>query len=147
MRGFSARIAVNPDLVADRNRLVQYQTTPMTQQGDSTRPDLLLNRLTTQARYFSPQTGIGGTASAYKSSIANFAQRIVETQSAVISSAQRLDEGQKIALKSVESRFSEKSGVSVDQEMANLVELQNAYAANARVISAVREMMDLLMRL
>jgi flagellar hook-associated protein 1 FlgK len=31
--------------------------------------------------------------------------------------------------------------------MSNLVELQNAYAANARIISAVKEMMDLLMRI
>ncbi len=30
--------------------------------------------------------------------------------------------------------------------MAELIELQNAYAANARIISAVREMMDLLFR-
>jgi flagellar hook-associated protein 1 FlgK len=31
--------------------------------------------------------------------------------------------------------------------MAHLVELQNAYAANARVMSAIREMLDMLMRM
>ncbi len=31
--------------------------------------------------------------------------------------------------------------------MASLIELQNAYAANARIISAVREMVDMLMRI
>ena len=36
------------------------------------------------------------------------------------------------------------SGVSIDTEMAQLLVLQNAYAANARVMSAVQEMMDLL---
>jgi flagellar hook-associated protein 1 FlgK len=31
--------------------------------------------------------------------------------------------------------------------MAHLVEIQNAYAANARVMSAIREMLDMLMRM
>ena len=33
-----------------------------------------------------------------------------------------------------------------DAEMAALIRLQNAYAANARVISTMKEMMDVLMR-
>jgi flagellar hook-associated protein 1 FlgK len=33
----------------------------------------------------------------------------------------------------------------VDQEMANLINLQTAYAANARVMSAVKDMIDRLM--
>ena len=38
-------------------------------------------------------------------------------------------------------------GVSVDQEMANLVTLQNAYQASAMVMQTVREMMDTLINL
>jgi flagellar hook-associated protein 1 len=150
-RGLAARISVNQQITANRNLLVQFQTGPTTltttQQGDATRPSLMLDRLTNSQRFFSPQTGIGGSGVAYSSTIANFAQRVVENQANTIEGAKRLDEGQQVALKAVEGRFAEKSGVSVDQEMANLVELQNAYAANARVISAVREMMDLLLRL
>jgi flagellar hook-associated protein 1 FlgK len=37
--------------------------------------------------------------------------------------------------------------VNIDQEMANLLTLQNAYAANARVLSTVKDMLDLLMQL
>jgi flagellar hook-associated protein 1 FlgK len=36
--------------------------------------------------------------------------------------------------------------VNVDQELAQLVTLQNAYAANARVMQVVRELYDILMR-
>jgi flagellar hook-associated protein 1 FlgK len=147
MRGLSARIDVNPEVVANRALLVQYSASSVTPQGESTRVDKMFERLTETARVFSPQTGIGGTASSWRGTIANFAQRIVETQGNVIESARRLNDGQQIALKSVESRFSEMSGVSVDQEMSDLVNLQNAYAANARVISAVREMMDVLLRI
>lgn len=147
MRGLSARIAVNPLIEQDRSRLVQFQTGPTTPQGDATRVDMMYQRLTGSTRTFSPLTGIGGSASAHRSTVGNFAQRIVETQGNTIENSFRLNEGQQIAVKSVEARFTEKSGVSVDQEMANLVELQNAYAANARVIAAVRELMDVLLRI
>jgi flagellar hook-associated protein 1 FlgK len=146
-RGLAARITVNAQIVADRSRLVQFETGPATPQGDPRRPALMLERLTQDSRFFSPQTGIGGNGVAFRSTVADFAQRIVESQGNVAEGAQRLDEGQQIALKAVEARFGETSGVNIDQEMANLVELQNAYAANARVISAVKEMMDLLMRI
>ena len=38
-------------------------------------------------------------------------------------------------------------GVNVDEEMARLMELQNAYAANARIISVVQDLMNKLMQL
>jgi flagellar hook-associated protein 1 FlgK len=37
------------------------------------------------------------------------------------------------------------SGVDVDQEMAAMVMLQNSYAANARVMSAVQQMFEQLL--
>jgi flagellar hook-associated protein 1 len=147
MRGLAARIDLNAQVAADPSRLVQFQTGPTTAQGDPTRPDRIYERLTGPLYSFSPQTGIGGTAFAHRATIQNFAQRIIEAQGNTIESARRLDEGQQIALKAVEARFAERSGVSVDQEMSSLIELQNAYAANARVISAVKEMMDLLIRI
>ena len=39
------------------------------------------------------------------------------------------------------------SGVNIDQEMANLISLQTAYGANARVMTAVRDMIDTLMKM
>jgi flagellar hook-associated protein 1 FlgK len=39
------------------------------------------------------------------------------------------------------------SGVNVDQEMTNLLTLQNAYAANARVFSTVQKMFDTLFQM
>ncbi len=40
----------------------------------------------------------------------------------------------------LESRLSTESGVSVDTELAQMVQLQNAYAANAKVVTAVQDM-------
>jgi flagellar hook-associated protein 1 FlgK len=39
------------------------------------------------------------------------------------------------------------SGVNVDEEMANLITLQTAYGANARVMSAVKDMLERLMEM
>ena len=47
----------------------------------------------------------------------------------------------------LEQRVADQAGVNVDQEMANLLTLQNAYGANARVMSAVKEMLDLLLNM
>ncbi len=45
----------------------------------------------------------------------------------------------------LEQRFAQRSGVDVDAEMAAMVTLQNAYAANARVLSTVQAMWDSLL--
>ena len=37
--------------------------------------------------------------------------------------------------------------VNIDEEMANLLSLQNAYGANARVMSTVKDMLETLMRM
>ena len=44
----------------------------------------------------------------------------------------------------LEARFARGSGVDVDAEMAGMVTLQNAYAANAKVISTLQAMWDAL---
>jgi flagellar hook-associated protein 1 FlgK len=44
----------------------------------------------------------------------------------------------------LQARFTRQSRVDVDSEMASLIQLQNAYAANARVISTAQTMWDTL---
>ncbi|MGL4729911.1 MAG: flagellar hook-associated protein FlgK [Bosea sp. (in: a-proteobacteria)] len=144
--GFASRISVNPALEADRSRLVVFGTAPQTLAGDTTRPQMMYDRLTSTVMRFSPATGFAGNGVTYTGTIADFARRTVEAEGQMVENATNLDEGQQIAKAAIESRFSETAGVNVDREMASLIELQNAYAANARIISAVKEMMDLLFR-
>jgi flagellar hook-associated protein 1 len=145
LTGFAQRLTVNKAIADDRSLLVKMQ--PDTPQGDATRPLFMLDALTRSTRTFSPGTGIGGMAAPVTSSVADFSRRIIENQGANAETAQRLNEGQAIALAAIESRFAEVSGVNIDQEMALLVQLQTAYGANARVMTAVRDMMDMLMRI
>lgn len=50
----------------------------------------------------------------------------------------------RIVVDGLEARFARQSGVDVDTEMAAMVTLQNAYAANARVLGTVQAMWDSL---
>ncbi len=142
--GFAGRIGINSALIADRSKLVTFDTT--TAQGDATRPKLMLDRLTQSQRAFTNSTGLDGSTATTNSTVSSFVQRVVSSQGQAVATAQRLDEGQKVALAAIQSRFQETSQVNVDQEMSTLIELQTAYAANARIISTVKEMMDVLMR-
>ncbi|PZR93936.1 MAG: flagellar hook-associated protein FlgK [Stutzerimonas stutzeri] len=145
--GFASRIAVNPDLIADRSRLVVYNTSPATPQGDTTRPKFLYERLTSSQRSFTNSTGFDGSTATSTGTVSSLVQRVVAGQGQASEQAKRLDEGQQVAFASVQSRFLEDTKVNVDEEMSNLIELQSAYAANARVISTVKELLDVLMRL
>ena len=46
----------------------------------------------------------------------------------------------------LQQRFNSSSGVSIDTELSNLIALQNAYGANARVMSTIQQMMSALIQ-
>jgi flagellar hook-associated protein 1 FlgK len=46
----------------------------------------------------------------------------------------------------LQQRFTAQSGVSIDTELSNLIALQNAYGANARVMTTIQQMMATLLQ-
>lgn len=141
--GLASRIAVNADVIRNTSLLVGPTGTAA---GDTTRPKALLESLTSSVRSFDNNSSPDGATAPFSGTITNFVQRVVSAQGQAVEAAKRLDEGQQVALASIQSRFQETAQVNVDQEMSMLIELQTAYAANARIISTVKEMMDVLMR-
>src|SRR5262249_4604159 len=71
--GFSARIAVNPVLLANPSGLVAYSNS--TNAGDPTRPDFIYEQLTAAAQLFSPTSGIGTTSGPFSGTLADFIQQ------------------------------------------------------------------------
>ena len=61
--------------------------------------------------------------------------------------ATSLSQGQDMVVNALQQRVNDSSGVNVDQEMANLITLQTAYGANARVMSAIKDMLDTLIKM
>jgi flagellar hook-associated protein 1 len=145
--GYAGRIAVNPALLADPTKLVVYQTSPATAAGDATRPNYIYNQLVNASLEYSPSTGIGGSAAPFQGTLSAYLGQVVTTQSQATANAQSLQSGQDIVVNTLQSRFNETSGVNIDSELSNLLTLQNAYGANARVLTTVKQMMDTLLQL
>lgn len=146
MTGFAQRISVNADLIKDNSRLVVYSTSPLTAAGDTTRPDFLVKQLNTSKYLYSAKTGIGSDAAPYKGTLLSYLQQFVSQQGSNAAAAKQLSEGQNVVLNTLQQKFSTSSGVNMDEEMAHLLSLQNAYAANARVMSTINQMYQSLMQ-
>jgi len=144
--GLAGRITVNAALLSDPSKLTVYNTSPLTNAGDTTRSDFLYSQLTTGTFTYSPQTGLGSTATPFKGTLSSFMQQFLSQQSNAASSATQLQQGQDVVVNALQQKFKSSSGVNIDSEMANLISLQNNYAANAHVMSAVQAMMTSLMQ-
>src|SRR4029077_19861022 len=144
--GFAGRMTINPALLADPSRLVVYQTSPLTAAADPTRPNFLLNRLTNGILDFDPRAGVGTATAPFSGSLQSYMRQMISQQGEAAATADSLNQGQQVVVSSLQQRYADKSNVSIDEEMANLLKLQTAYGANARVLSAVRDMLDLLLK-
>jgi flagellar hook-associated protein 1 FlgK len=162
--GFASRIAVNP-AVRDSPRLLRDGThavpgfTPNPEGGPSGFASLV-NRVTTYSFGAERSAGLrhppiaasglgpNGRLSAgfaAPARIADYATAVVGSQ-ATVAAAAAGGASQSAALRSQFDGLLQKAeGVDVDSEMANMVTLQNAYAANARVLTAVQSMWDALL--
>jgi flagellar hook-associated protein 1 FlgK len=143
--GLAGRIAVNPNLLADPSKLVVFSSGGSA--GDSTRPDFIYEQITGQAFAFGSETGLGNATSPFVGDITTYLRQVLAQQGEAASNASSLAQGQEVVVNALKQRFSEQSGVNVDQEMAALLTLQTAYGANARVMSTVKEMFDMLLRI
>ncbi|PZQ19055.1 MAG: flagellar hook-associated protein FlgK [Ancylobacter novellus] len=141
--GFAGRITVNPALVADDAKLTAYASS--TAAGDATRAEFLRDALSGD-RTYSLDSGLGATSKPFSGSIGEFANGIIGAQASASAAATRVAEGQSLVVSTLSDSYSAASGVNTDEEMGRLIQLQTAYGANARVISAVKEMMDMLMQ-
>lgn len=145
--GLAGRITVNSALLADSSRLIVYNTSPTTPAGDTTRSDFILSRLTSGTYSYSADTGIGSKTSPYKGTLLSYTQQFTSMQGNAAASAKQLADGQDVVLSTLQNKMDSVSGVDIDTEMANLLALQNAYSANARVMSTVNSMFQSLMQI
>ncbi len=145
--GFAGRIAINQAILADPSLLVRFSTSPPTDNGDASRPLELLARFSERAFTFLPVDGVGGVGEPFSGTISSFAQRIVNFQGQQAQASIRADEAQTIIVEALQTRLDSQVTVDVDKEMADLLSLQNAFAANARVMAVIQELIDILIRL
>lgn len=140
--GFASRIEVNGDLIANNELLVKFTST--TSLGNADRANFLLHGLQnsdfTASTVSSVETGslrLSGNAQSMIVQMMNF-------QGNSITAANNHLAAQELSLDAVTQRLSAEYDVNVDEEMARLIELQNAYSASARVVSVVQELINQL---
>jgi flagellar hook-associated protein 1 FlgK len=146
LTGLAGRITVNPALLTNPSNFTVYSTSPPTNAGDTKRSDFLYSQLTTGTFTYAPQTGLGSAASPFKGTISSYMEQFLSQQSNASTSATQLQQGQDVVVNTLQQKMKATSGVNIDSEMANLIALQNSYAANAHVMSVVQTMMTSLMQ-
>ena len=144
--GLAGRISVNLGLLGDPSRTIVFSTSPLTASGDTTRSDFILTQLTSGTYRYSPQTGIGTTGAPFTGTLVNFAKQFISQQGEAATAAKQLSDGQSVVLNTLQKKVTDASGVNIDDEMAHLLALQNAYSANARVMSSIKQMYDTLIQ-
>jgi flagellar hook-associated protein 1 FlgK len=143
--GFAGRISVNQAVVNDNKLLVQYTgTTPL---GDQGRLNQIVSNL--DGMRFAGAQGASGTTASFRlgGTVADIISQTINFQGNAAAAAISDRDTQEMTLDALTQRLDSEYGVDVDEEMARLMELQNAFAANARVMSVVQELMDALMQL
>ena len=140
--GFSSRIRVNPTVASNPQLLVK--ATAGGALGDSARPDYLLSQLEGMTFVGKP---VAGTSGAFRlnGTVEDFVGQTIDYQGNVVAGAVGSAEDRTRSLAAIEQRMSGEYGVNVDDEMARLLELQTAYAANARILTVVQDLMETLM--
>ncbi|MBC7576906.1 MAG: flagellar hook-associated protein FlgK [Tardiphaga sp.] len=140
--GLAGRLTVNAAVASDPSKLVLYGTG--TAAGDTTRANFILQQLSNATFTYSPQSGVGGAP--FKGTLLSYMQQFTSAQGAAASAASQLADGQNVVPNTLQQKMTATSGVNIDDEMAHLLSLQNAYSANARVMSTVNDMYKTLMQ-
>ncbi|MGJ8527626.1 flagellar hook-associated protein FlgK [Maritalea sp.] len=144
-RGFAARISLNQNIVADATLLVKYETT--TSVGDAKRANHFVDQLNNMQFLTETGSDLHGGKLRIAGSVDNVLQQVLNYQGNVVSAANQVQASQKVVMDTLEARAKEEYGVDIDREMATLLELQSAYAANARVVTIAKELVDVLMQI
>lgn len=145
--GIAQRIRVNDAVVSDNSLLVTYNTSPATDVGDPTRPLDLIERLTNDIRSYAADVGIGSPSAPFEGSIDAFARRVVDYQASQAANAENAVSSFKIIRDTLQAQYDADAGVDIDAEMSNLLVLETAYSANARVMTTVQELMQIMLNI
>ncbi|MBL8697261.1 MAG: flagellar hook-associated protein FlgK [Alphaproteobacteria bacterium] len=140
--GFSTSVAVNSDVESDPWRLRDGTTAaaPSAIAQDNTIPRAIVDAFE-RIQPFSVGPGLGESLT-----LTGYAGALITSQANRRASAKDSLESQLALNEQISNRFNSDSGVNVDRELALMIEIQNAYAASAKVIQATRDMFDELLR-
>ncbi len=146
--GYASGIRVNPDLLDDSSLLVNYQTTPEPNTAnDPARAQFLSQAMNLETSYFDPSSGIGSTSTPFQGTIVDFVNQTVAFQGNQADDARTYMESKEALTINLALRYEESYSVDLDAELAFMVQLENAYSANARVMQTINELFEELLNI
>lgn len=141
-QGFAARITINSAVLSDNKLMVQYEQGGTL--GDSDRANFLLGQLNDMKFVSGGSPASNGGKFQLSGNLSDIVGQMIGFQGASIGTALTKFEDRQLTLDTIVDQMDSEYGVNVNEEMARLMELQNAYAANARIVSVVKELLDAL---
>jgi len=135
-------IASNPSLISRGQLRQDGAGTWYVGAGDHAVIDQLVAKFADQLSF-----GAVGGLPAASTTLAGYAADILSANATAAASNQRDVEFSTTLQQELDNRLSSQSGVNMDEELSNMVVLQNAYAASARVVTTASEMFDILLSL
>lgn len=85
-----------------------------------------------------------GIATKYEATFDDYYRSSVAQLGVLAQEAERMQENQSLLVSQLQNKKESISGVSLDEEMTNMIRYQHAYSAAARVINAMDEMLELV---
>ena len=140
--GFAARISINSAVLADNRVLVQHEAGGSL--GDSARPDYLVAQLKNMKFVSGGDPKANPNAFQLNGNVGEVVSQVMSFQGSSIAAAIAKRDDRQLTLDTVVQQMDTQYGVNVEEELARLIELQNAYSANARVVSVVQDLFDKL---
>ncbi len=148
---FASGFAVNPSVAAAPSRLAfaQLALAPTTVAGDSvvghgdSSGALALQNVGTATQSFAAAGNFAARSATLSDYAGSFYQDIALASQTAASNRQAQDD----RLQEAQTRASNVSGVSLDEELTNMTTYQQAYSASARVLSVVQQLYDTLMQI
>ena len=141
-QGFAARISVNTAVQADNRLMVQYEVGGTL--GDDDRAKYVIDQLNSMKFVSGGDPVASNGRFQLSGNLGEMISQVVSFQGSSISASITQRDDRQLTLDTIVDQMDSEYGVNVDEEMARLMELQNAYAANARVVSVVKELLDAL---
>lgn len=140
--GFASRISVNPAVISDNRLLVQFDIDQTL--GDASRPEYILDQLGSMSFVSGSTPAANAGRHQLNGTVEQLIEQVLNYQGTSIGSALSAQSNRQLTLDTITTQMESEYGVNLDEEMARLTELQSAYAANARVVSVVKELLDTL---
>jgi len=132
----ASNIQLSADIIADINKIVTGQ---LGEAGDGS----IATKISSLSSGWSEVSSIDKTA--YGTSLGDFYGATVAQLGVDVQQANRMKAGEDVLVTNVTNQRESFSGVSLDEEMTNLIKFQKSYSAAARMVTMMDDMLSTLM--